>query len=97
MVHSAALAENEWKKAKPWNPPTQLTLAPGQSKIYAVKFVIADSIRHIEKTLEENRRPVAVGIPGYILPMDIGRSEEHTSELQSLTNLVCRLLLEKKK
>src|SRR5258706_2394143 len=26
-----------------------------------------------------------------------GRSEEHTSELQSLTNLVCRLLLEKKR
>src|SRR5574341_2368901 len=26
-----------------------------------------------------------------------GRSEEHTSELQSPTNLVCRLLLEKKK
>src|SRR5262249_61766805 len=28
---------------------------------------------------------------------DVLRSEEHTSELQSLTNLVCRLLLEKKK
>src|SRR5258706_9562574 len=27
----------------------------------------------------------------------LSRSEEHTSELQSLTNLVCRLLLEKKK
>src|SRR2546427_2446315 len=27
----------------------------------------------------------------------IGRSEEHTSELQSQSNLVCRLLLEKKK
>src|SRR3989454_2849222 len=27
----------------------------------------------------------------------IGRSEEHTSELQSPCNLVCRLLLEKKK
>src|SRR5437016_12043845 len=27
----------------------------------------------------------------------VRRSEEHTSELQSLTNLVCRLLLEKKK
>src|SRR5258706_12017949 len=27
----------------------------------------------------------------------VQRSEEHTSELQSLTNLVCRLLLEKKK
>src|SRR2546430_104782 len=30
-------------------------------------------------------------------PVDGGRSEEHTSELQSQSNLVCRLLLEKKK
>src|SRR5256885_11327467 len=29
--------------------------------------------------------------------MGVGRSEEHTSELQSPCNLVCRLLLEKKK
>src|SRR2546427_1883564 len=29
--------------------------------------------------------------------MSPGRSEEHTSELQSQSNLVCRLLLEKKK
>src|SRR2546427_6996346 len=33
---------------------------------------------------------------GTILGED-GRSEEHTSELQSQSNLVCRLLLEKKK
>src|SRR5205807_3997470 len=31
------------------------------------------------------------------LPGGFGRSEEHTSELQSPCNLVCRLLLEKKK
>src|SRR5437016_10165871 len=31
------------------------------------------------------------------ISMECKRSEEHTSELQSLTNLVCRLLLEKKK
>src|SRR2546427_4466255 len=33
------------------------------------------------------------------LPLTVtgGRSEEHTSELQSQSNLVCRLLLEKKK
>src|SRR2546430_12140298 len=30
-------------------------------------------------------------------PRDQNRSEEHTSELQSQSNLVCRLLLEKKK
>src|SRR2546427_4112263 len=29
--------------------------------------------------------------------VSLGRSEEHTSELQSQSNLVCRLLLEKKK
>src|SRR5438093_10051287 len=35
---------------------------------------------------------------GRILGLErLHRSEEHTSELQSLTNLVCRLLLEKKK
>src|SRR5258706_11260703 len=34
---------------------------------------------------------------GRILRTGARRSEEHTSELQSLTNLVCRLLLEKKK
>src|SRR2546422_4287532 len=30
-------------------------------------------------------------------PLELGRSEEHTSELQSRLHLVCRLLLEKKK
>src|SRR5205085_12302882 len=32
-----------------------------------------------------------------IAAVNYGRSEEHTSELQSQSNLVCRLLLEKKK
>src|SRR2546426_7504794 len=44
---------------------------------------------------------VAVAIRVIITPLDAGseetRSEEHTSELQSPCNLVCRLLLEKKK
>src|SRR5437016_14250077 len=37
------------------------------------------------------------GTPPPFLKSASSRSEEHTSELQSLTNLVCRLLLEKKK
>src|SRR5437016_8956555 len=36
----------------------------------------------------------ALDASGIAVPRE--RSEEHTSELQSLTNLVCRLLLEKK-
>ena len=71
MTHSVAYAENEWKNAKPWNPPTQATLAPGETKTYGVGFVTSDSIRNIEKSLAENQRPVAVGIPGYILPTDL--------------------------
>src|SRR5258706_7452637 len=42
---------------------------------------------------QDNRRALSTGT---LLLVD-NRSEEHTSELQSLTNLVCRLLLEKKK
>src|SRR5438045_7544875 len=36
-------------------------------------------------------------IPGCFFLVGVERSEEHTSELQSLRHLVCRLLLEKKK
>src|SRR5713101_10197344 len=43
------------------------------------------------------RHPEAVGHLHHLLHGVDGRSEEHTSELQSHVNLVCRLLLEKKK
>src|SRR5262249_50185103 len=54
-----------------------------------------DSFPKLAKALRlgaDRAAPVAAGFRGHR-----GRSEEHTSELQSLTNLVCRLLLEKKK
>jgi hypothetical protein len=71
MVHSKAYAENEWQNAQPWNPPTSLELKPGESRSYGLKFVLSESIRHIEKTLSDNHRPVAVGVPGYVLPEDM--------------------------
>src|SRR5260370_3094894 len=60
------------------------------------RFVVRDDHddhqqRRREKAIE-NRSPKK-GIHGFLAP----RSEEHTSELQSHLNLVCRLLLEKKK
>src|SRR5258705_7114225 len=39
----------------------------------------------------------SVGKEPFDFELGAGRSEEHTSELQSLRHLVCRLLLEKKK
>src|SRR2546430_5743936 len=42
-----------------------------------------------------SRKIPSIGLPNILASFD--RSEEHTSELQSQSNLVCRLLLEKKK
>src|SRR2546430_3710679 len=42
-------------------------------------------------------RPTPAGVPVEMTSPGRSRSEEHTSELQSQSNLVCRLLLEKKK
>src|SRR5256885_3343252 len=57
---------------------------------------------HVEGDREERRRPPPVDQVGHGAAAaevrgDPCRSEEHTSELQSPCNLVCRLLLEKKK
>src|SRR5690606_39753025 len=52
---------------------------------------------------EEDASPIAdspvtyLGKPLFFVHVGGNRSEEHTSELQSRENLVCRLLLEKKK
>jgi hypothetical protein len=70
-VHSRAWAENEWKAADPWNPPSSVTLKPGESRAYGLRFLVSSEIRGIEKTLAEHDRPVAVGLPGYIVPMDL--------------------------
>jgi hypothetical protein len=71
VIHSKALAEKDWGKAEPWNVPTSETLPPKGKREIGVKFLLSDKIQTIEKTLAENDRPVAVGIPGYVLPTDI--------------------------
>src|SRR5688572_32879227 len=55
------------------------------------KFLKAARVAHVENTADE----LLAGAPG--IETARSRSEEHTSELQSQSNLVCRLLLEKKK
>ena len=70
-THSTAYAENEWKNATPWNAPTSVTLAPGQSRAYGLRFLVSDAIPNLEKTLAAHDRPVALGIPGYIVPTDL--------------------------
>jgi len=71
MVHTQAYADNEWKGRSQWNSPTMATLAPGETRHYGVRFLVAPEIRDIDATLAANDRPVVVGVPGYILPMDL--------------------------
>src|SRR2546422_7165678 len=47
--------------------------------------------------IEATRPGRAVFAWALVAAVTVGRSEEHTSELQSRLHLVCRLLLEKKK
>ncbi len=71
LAHSRAEADSAWRDAKPWNPPTRETLAPGATRSWGVRFLVAPSIRDIETTLSGAGRPVAVGVPGYVLPQDL--------------------------
>ncbi|KAJ7605066.1 hypothetical protein DFH06DRAFT_1287307 [Mycena polygramma] len=70
QFHTLAYAQNEWANVTPWNAPTSFVLQPGQTRTYGLQFRIASSIRNIESTLQTNTRPVAVSVPGYILPTD---------------------------
>src|SRR5438046_5588582 len=90
-------------------PPTS-TLFP-YTTLFRSRPVDPDVVARRELRIEadsqlDERRQQAVHVHGAaVLAIDarddlqqraLARSEEHTSELQSLTNLVCRLLLEKK-
>jgi hypothetical protein len=70
LAHTRAFAENEWKNVQPWNAPSAATLKPGESRTYGLEFLLSPSIREIEATLAKAGRPVAVGLPGYVAPMD---------------------------
>src|SRR5256885_7967482 len=68
--------------------PPRSTLFP-----YTTLFRSAGDWKGVGGTLLEAGKAGLDGATGGLF----GRSEEHTSELQSPCNLVCRLLLEKKK
>jgi hypothetical protein len=71
MAASRGFAEREWKGAEQWNEPTTLTLRRGETRRFGVQLLVSTSIREIENTVTANARPVAVGIPGYVLPTDL--------------------------
>src|SRR5438034_2565333 len=92
MAHSMAeMAPAPWK-SKPSRAPALSMAVP--SNTYATNSLMPSPGK--KGPIQLPRRPPTRNMISAI-PLAAPRSEEHTSELQSHSDLVCRLLLEKKK
>src|SRR5690606_41185458 len=81
------------------SPPPTMTMPPVTSADLDEDRVALDPGAIGPQVLDDRRALALAGLvvePAVVLGA-FDRSEEHTSELQSRENLVCRLLLEKKK
>src|SRR5205814_8817400 len=75
-------------------------LTPSPTAVVAVAVPVISGAAGVRRTLARggsNHPPPAQVAAAHAATLVNDRSEEHTSELQSLRQLVCRLLLEKKK
>lgn len=71
MPLTKAHVETDWKSAQPWNKSNSLLLKVGEKRSFGLKFILASSIKNIEQKLIDKKRPVAVGIPGYVIAKDV--------------------------
>src|SRR2546425_7783420 len=101
MPWSLANAGKSWRWASPGGAASVLP-----SRSFGVAMALDFHIHMLSGVLSKTAPTIFTRAPCAILgmttaasanPMSARRSEEHTSELQSLAYLVCRLLLEKKK
>src|SRR3712207_7577106 len=79
--------------------PPRSTLFPYTTLFRSLTFSAGSKRMGRAPALRISTWPSGPGSPSWTAPVTgcLGRSEEHTSELQSRQYLVCRLLLEKKK
>src|SRR2546430_7227647 len=81
--------------------PPRSTLFPYTTLFRSLALAVASHRSFVSNAHFRPHSAVSPALPGSqrvaYRPLAQGRSEEHTSELQSQSNLVCRLLLEKKK
>ncbi len=68
MCCTRAYIHHDWRGVQPWNPATLRQIKPGATVAFTFRFAIAPAVQRIEQTLIGCKRPVAVGIPGYVLP-----------------------------
>src|SRR2546426_2694500 len=89
LFRSEAHLLGDLRRARGGDPARQANAAR------SARVAAAGSLASPPHTAPMTATPAALALAS--APTLAGRSEEHTSELQSPCNLVCRLLLEKKK
>src|SRR5438270_6636004 len=77
--------------------PPRSTLFPTRRSSDLLAHLLRSAEAAAQREVLPQRVALGVRLPHQDAPQVRVRSEEHTSELQSQSNLVCRLLLEKKK
>src|SRR5947199_7986814 len=77
--------------------PPRSTLFPYTTLFRSIDELDAAGEAEVQDVDEQRLIVPAEELHRHLVPLVEERSEEHTSELQSLRHLVCRLLLEKKK
>src|SRR5205814_4584317 len=100
---SAASGSARWSNATTAAPDflarlrhmaSPITPSPMNPSVVAIVVLLALHVQRRPRACQARRGVTRLHYAAHEHP---GRSEEHTSELQSLRHLVCRLLLEKKK
>ncbi|MEJ5996298.1 DUF5695 domain-containing protein [Pedobacter sp. Du54] len=87
MPLTKAHAESDWKNAQPWNKPNTIIFKAGEKRSFGLKFILAPNVKGIEQELAAQKRPVAVGIPGYVIPQDVDAKLflNYSKAVQSIT------------
>src|SRR5690606_39578670 len=94
-MYSLPLAAGTWATGVAWTPVLSYWLQthPAADSLSIMSLILWKPIG-LMAWIWIGNIPMHIRIPG---KASLPQSEEHTSELQSRENLVCRLLLEKKK
>jgi hypothetical protein len=71
MTSSKAYAEDDWTGVTQWNDPSAFKLQPAETRNISVRFALNPNIETTENKLSDLGMPVAIGVPGFVLPQDV--------------------------
>ncbi|MFM1878077.1 MAG: hypothetical protein RLZZ241_943 [Bacteroidota bacterium] len=74
MTCSKAYTEDQWMGVTQWNEPRAFEIQPGETRNISLRLALNSSIENTESKLSDLSIPVAIGVPGFVLPQDVNAS-----------------------